>query len=106
MRVSLARTPDPMGTLEAEFLPFVWELPASGEVGYLEPYQPTTPDDERMYYAAQYALVPRIVLGRVGSEFLIVARGKERPGGDPRLDGYYPVAKFASGHRLYRRLVP
>ena len=106
---SLARGLDPMGELEAEFRPFALELPPTGEVGYLEPYNGETGqegDAVRMHYAAQYALVPRVVLGRIGPEFLIVARGTARPEGDPRLDGYFPVASFPSGHRLFRRLIP
>ena len=103
----LARDPDPMAELEAEFLALVFDLPASGVIGYLERYSDAGTDDAiRMQFAAQYALVPRVVAGRVGPEFLIAARGTERPGGDPRLDGYHLVAAFPSGHRVYRRLVP
>ena len=106
---SLARSQDPMGELEAEFLPFALELPPTGEVGYLEPYNGETGEEGdavRMHYAAQYALVPRVVVGRIGPEFLIVARGTARPEGDPRLDGYFRVASFPGGHRLFRRLIP
>jgi len=106
LQTSLARNRDPMGELEAEFRPFALELPATGEVGYLEHYGDATDDTVRMHYAAQYALVPRVVVGRVGPEFLIVARGTARPQGEPRLDGYFRVAAFPSGHRLFRRLVP
>jgi hypothetical protein len=101
---SLARAPDPMATLEAEFLPFVVELPATGEIGYLEPYSGSTEETVRMHYAAQYALTPRVVSARTGPEFLIVARGMARPDGDPRLDGYDLAASFPSGHRLFRRV--
>lgn len=106
---SLARNRDPMGELDAEFRPFALELPPTGEVGYLEAYDGATEEEEtavRMHYAAQYALVPRVVLGRVGPEFLIVARGMAQPEGDPRLDGYFRVASFPSGHRLFRKLIP
>ena len=103
----LSREPDPVVGLEAEFLALVFDLPPSGLIGYLERYSDAGTDDAvRMYFAAQYALVPRVVVGRVGPEFLIAARGTERPGGDPRLDGYHLVAAFPSGHRVYRRLVP
>lgn len=97
------RRDDPMARLEAEFLPFASLLPATGEVGYLEK-RGGTDDDVRAYYAAQYALVPRVVLSRTGPEFLIVPRDAEQPGGDERLQGFVPVRTFATGHRLFRRL--
>lgn len=103
---SFARSPDSMGELEAEFRPFALELPPTGVIGYLGAYGGPTDDSVRMHYAAQYALVPHVVLDRSGLEFLIVARGMARPDGDPRLDGYYRVASFPSGHRLFRRLIP
>ena len=95
-----------MAVLEAEFLPFVVELPPRGEIGFLEPYDSSNDDTVRMHYAAQYALAPRVVVGRIGPEFLIVARGMANPDGDPRLMGYHLAASFPSGHRLFRRLVP
>jgi hypothetical protein len=104
LRLSLNRTADPMATLEAEFKPFLFELPPFATVGYLE-QRDGGEDAVRMYYAAQYALVPRIVVGRVGPEFMIVARGTAQPD-DPRLAGFYPVAQLANGHRLLRRLLP
>ena len=106
LMTSLGRGRDSMGDLEAEFRPFAFELPATGEIGYLEPYDGQTDLAIRMHYAAQYALVPRVVIGRVGPEFLIVARGMAQPEGDPRLDGYYQIARFPTGHRLFRRLLP
>lgn len=95
-----------MGGLEAEFGLFARELPPTGEIGYLEAYDGGSEEAVRVHYAAQYALVPRVVIGRVGPEFLIVARGTAGPDGDPRLDGYFRVATFPSGHRLFRKLVP
>ena len=106
IRKSSARQPDPMETLEAEFLPFVVELPPTGEVGYLEAYSGNNDETTRVHYAAQYALTPRVVSARIGPEFLIVARGTARPEGEPRLAGYHLVASFPGGHRLFRRLVP
>ena len=94
-----------MGELEAEFRPFALELPPTGEIGYLEPYDGTTDDALRLHYAAQYALVPRVIAGHIGPEFLIVARGMAKPAGDPRLDGYFRVASFPGGHRLFRQLI-
>ncbi len=107
LRDALTSGPDPIAGLDGEFRALVFDLPARGVIGYLEQYDGAGTDAAvRMYYAAQYALVPRVVVGRVGSEFLIVARGTARPGGDPRLDGYYHVATFPNEHRVYRRLVP
>ena len=107
VQAGLAREADPMAELEAEFLALVFDLPASGLVGYLETHSDAGTDAAvRMYFAAQYALAPRVIVGRVGPEFLIVARGTERPSGDSRLDGYHQVASFPSGHRVYRRLAP
>jgi hypothetical protein len=106
-RDGLSRESDPIAGLEAEFRALVFELPPSGVIGYLERNSDAGTDDAvRMYFAAQYALVPRVVVGRVGPEFLIAARGTEGPGGDTRLDGYHLVGAFPSGHRVFRRLVP
>lgn len=107
VRAALAMPADPMGQLESEFLPLGPYLPPRGEVGYLEPFEDAGGDDAvRTHYAAQYALVPRVVMARVGQEFVIVARDSARPGGDSRLDGYFLVTRAPSGHSLYRRLAP
>ena len=107
VRDGLARDADPVAALDSEFRALVFDLPASGLVGYLEAHSDAGSDAAvRMYFVAQYALVPRVVVGRAGPEFLIVARGTDRPGGDSRLDGYHQVASSPSGHRVYRRLVP
>jgi hypothetical protein len=93
-----------MARLESEFRVLVTDLPSSGEVGYLERYESGGAIEAvQMHYAAQYALAPRIVVGRTGPEFLIVALGTERPGGDPRLRDYVQVARTAAGHRVFRR---
>jgi hypothetical protein len=107
VRDGLATEIDPIAELESDFLALVFDLPARGVIGYLEAYGGAGTDAAiRTYFAAQYALVPRVIVGRTGPEFVIVARGTERPGGDPRLNGYHLVASFPSGHRVYRRLVP
>lgn len=95
---------DPTADIQAAFLPLQFELPARGQIGYLE--GSGSEDETRTYYVAQYTLVPRVLISRVGPEFLIVPNGAERPGGDERLDGYYPVTQLPGGHRLFRRLVP
>lgn len=99
------RTPvDPTARLEGEFLPLAAALPGRGEVGYLERYVNGGSEDAvRTHYAAQYALAPRVVRARTGQEFVIVAAGHERPGGDARLRGYAPVASSPAGHRVFRR---
>jgi hypothetical protein len=104
VRATLALPPDPMARLEAEFRALAASLPASGEVGYLEQWDGAgSVEAVRMHYAAQYALAPRVVVGRTGPPFVIVAAGTERPGGDPRLNGYFQVAQTAAGHRVFRR---
>ena len=106
VRAALVQPPDPTKRLEAEFLELVPRLPPSGEVGYLDRYQNAGDDDAlRARYAAQYAFAPRVLLSRVGPEFLIVANDTERPGGDARLEGYFLVAATPAGHRLFRRFV-
>ena len=105
LRASLAFPPDPMSRLEAEFRPLAVDLPPQGEVGYLERYEDEGAEDAvRTHYAAQYALAPRVVASRTGTEYLIVAVGTDRPGGDPRLEGYYQIASTPAGHRVFRRL--
>jgi hypothetical protein len=107
VRAALAMPADPMGQLEAEFLPLASYLPPRGEVGYLEPLEDAPGDDGvRSHYAAQYALVPRVVVAEGGKEFVIVARDTARLAGDSRLDGYFLVTRAASGHSVYRRLAP
>ena len=107
VRMALAQPADPTQRLEAEFLELAPRLPAAGEIGYLDRYE--NAGDEpvvRARYVAQYALAPRVVVGRTGPEFLIVADDTARPGGDSRLNGYFLVATTPAGHRLFRRLVP
>ena len=107
LRTALLLPPDPMQRLDAEFRELAPRLPPTGEVGYLDRYENAGDDAVvRARYAAQYALAPRVVLARTGPEFLIVADDTERPGGDPRLDGYFLVTTTSAGHRLFRRLKP
>ncbi len=103
-RAARTQPADPMARLEAEFRQLVLELPPSGVVGYLGHYVDDGADlAVRTHYAAQYALAPRVIPNRTGTEFLIVAAGNARPDGDPRLAGYVQVARTAAGHRLFRR---
>jgi hypothetical protein len=107
LRAARALPADPMARLEREFRVLVTDLPSTGVIGYLERYEGGgAVDAVQMHYAAQYALAPRIVVARTGSEFVIVASGTERPGGDARLDGYVAVTRTAAGHRVFRRLTP
>jgi hypothetical protein len=97
----------PVAELDRGFAAMAPLLPPNGEIGYLEPHQDAGSEDAvRMRYVAQYALSPRVVVARVGSEFLIVPEGAAHPDGDSRLDGYFPVMSFPGGHRLFRRLNP
>ena len=107
VRGARAQPLDPMERLEAEFRQLAKDLPPSGEVGFLDRYVDGGAEDaQRLHFAAQYALVPRVVLARVGLEFMIVAQGAAQPGHDPRLDGYYLVSTTPEDHRVYRRLIP
>lgn len=107
LRGAWAQPPDPMARLEAEFSRLAKDLPPRGEVGYLERFESAGAEDAvRAHYAAQYALVPRVVETRLGLEYMVVAEGTERPGGDPRLDGYFLVSATPEGHRVFRRLAP
>ena len=95
---------DAMPELDAQFRAFAAQLPARGTVGFLEPLQNAgTPEAVQVYYAAQFALVPRVVVARVGPPFLIVPRGAARGDDDPRLAGYFRIASSRGGHRLFRR---
>ena len=96
---------NPAAQFDAEFSEFAGHLPARGEIGYLEPHQDAGSEDAvRTRYLAQYALSPRVVVARVGPEFVIVALDAAHPEGDPRLDGYAHVTTVRGGHRLFRRL--
>jgi hypothetical protein len=105
-RAMRTRPPDPWAivTLQREFLAFVPDLPPSGRISYLEPAtDPDSPANVRTFYAAQYALAPRVIERGLDHEFLIVAERAERAGGDPRLMGFVLAASAPGGHRLYRR---
>lgn len=104
LRAARALPDDPMTRLESEFRALAVSLPPTGEIGYLERYENGGATDAvQMHYAAQYALAPRVVPARTGQEFIIVAAGTDRPGDDPRLAGYAPVASTPAGHRVFRR---
>jgi hypothetical protein len=95
---------DLIADLDEEFSLLAEHLPPYGQVGFLDRYENGGTDDAvRTWYTAQYALAPRVVVSRVGPEYLIVARGAARPAGDPRLEGYTHIETVAGGHRLYRR---
>lgn len=105
-RAMATRGPDQVTALEAEFRILARFAPASGAIGYLEHYEHAdNADNVLVYYVAQYAFVPRLVVPRTDLEFLLVARDAARPGWDARLVDFVPVAGTSSGHRLYRRRV-
>ena len=96
----------PIADLEAQFSALIPHLPTRGEVGFLEHHDaPGTADAARTWYTAQYALSPRLVVSRLGPEFLIVAAGTAHPDGDRRLEGYVHIHTVPGRHQLYRRLV-
>jgi hypothetical protein len=91
-------------TLDAEFSVLARATPTGGSVGFLDYHeQPDSDDHVQVYYVAQYAFAPRLLLRGTRAEFLIVAEGAARPGSDPRLAGFSPLAGTPGGHRLYRR---
>lgn len=97
----------PIAELESQFAALIPHLPPHGEVGFLEHHDmPASEDAVRTWYTAQYALSPRIIVGRHGTEFLIAAHGNAHPAGDARLDGYVPVHTGPGGHQIYRRFLP
>ncbi len=102
-QAALARPHDRMAEQDAEFEAFEQHLPLVGAVSYLEPFNGLNDDGVRALLAAQYSLAPRVIVTTLDSEFLIVTDGAARPEGDPRLDRFVPVARFPSGHRLFRR---
>ncbi len=103
LQAARVRPHDRMAEQEAEFRELVPDLPLGGTIGYLEPSGGFTEETNREHFAAQYALAPRVILSTPDYEFLIVANGAAREGGDPRLDNFVPVARYPSGHRLFRR---
>jgi len=103
-RYAAMRASNPVTALEAEFRTLAPALPPSGAVGFLT----YAVDDDRadhvmVYYVAQYALAPRLVVKRTDLEFLIVARDAVRPGIDERLVDFVPVISSKEGHRVYQR---
>ena len=103
-RYAAMRASNPVTALEAEFRTLAQALPPSGAVGFLT----YAVDDDRadhvmVYYVAQYALAPRLVVKRTDLEFLIVARDALRPGIDERLVDFVPVTISYEGHRVYQR---
>jgi len=103
LRFALDRADDPGARLDAEFRVFAPYIPVTADVGFLE-YRGGGNDETRAYYAAQYALAPRVVLSRVGPEYLIVPNGAAQGEADERLAGFRAVHAFPSGHRLFVRL--
>ena len=91
-----------MARLDAEFRAFAPYLPANGDIGYLEDRTGSN-DAQREYYAAQYALAPRVILSRVDGNYVIVPKDAAQTD-DERLIGFRPVRSFAGGHRLFVRV--
>lgn len=101
---AITRPSDIMPELDRQFTLFDRQLPRLGVVGFLEPTKDAgAPEAVQIYYAAQYALAPRVVVPRVGAEFVIVPVGAASGDDDPRLTGYQRVGTSRDGHRLFRR---
>jgi hypothetical protein len=96
--------PDGVTVLEAEFRTLARMVPSSLTVGYLEPQEHAdSPENILEYYVAQYAFAPRLVVRRTDEEFLLVPSSALRPDDGEPLADFEPLARSASGHRLYRR---
>ena len=105
-RAAALRAADPVTALEEEFRTLAPALPPSGAVGFLKyDVDDDRPDHVMVFYVAQYALAPRLVLKRTDLDFLIVASDALRPGVDDRLDDFVPVASSRDGYRVYRKRV-
>lgn len=106
-RSAVTRAQDPIETLDREFRSLSHALPPAGPVGFLRyDRDDDHPDRVLTYYAAQYALAPRVVEKRTDLEFLIVAPGAARPEGDERLRGFVPVTTSREGYAVYQRRQP
>lgn len=106
LRNAVMRQPYQVASLESEFRALARQLPPTAVIGFLEyGVDDASSDNVMVYYVAQYALVPRVVVKRTDLDFLIVARDALRPGRDERLSGFELVASSRQGHRLYRRSV-
>ena len=104
LRTAAMQTTNPVTSLEAQFRALAPALPPSGTIGFLEyGVDDARADHVMVYYAAQYALAPRLVEKRTDLEFLVVARDALRPGVDERLSDFELVTSSSEGHRLYRR---
>jgi hypothetical protein len=104
LRNAVLRQPYQVTSLEAEFRALARELPPTAVIGFLEySVDDASPDHVMVYYVAQYALAPRVVLKRTDVDFLLVARDALRRGHDERISGFELVASSRQGNRLYRR---
>jgi hypothetical protein len=112
---TLRSRPERLDLVAQEALPYealVSSLPVRGAVGYLQPDDWPSPDAQRRFYLAQYALTPRLVSMGVAAEFVIVSpqasvTGDIVPGAmsaDPRLAGFVLQTRFANGFRVFRRV--
>jgi hypothetical protein len=105
-RDALRRPADPIVSLEAEFQALAPALPPSGAVGFLRFHVDDDRADRlRVFYAAQYALAPRLIQKRTDLELLIVVPDALRPGVDDRLADFTVVASSKTGYRVYQRRV-
>lgn len=99
LRSALLLAPDARTQVEADLQTLSAELPLHGTVGYLQ----HGGAGAAAFHAAQYALVPRVLVPGTGPEYLVVAPESGAPERDPGLAGYDPVHPGAAGHRLFRR---
>ena len=86
-------------------------LPAQGTIGYLQPLDWPSPDAQRRFYLAEYALAPRVIVMSTAPEFVIVtpeafAGPDAAPSAstDPRLPDHVVYHRSSNGLTVFRRI--
>lgn len=87
-------------------------IPSHGRIGYLQPRDWPSADAVRLFYMAEYALTPRILVLNTSPAYLIVVPDAAVPEAaaetgkvdDSRLAGFVLVRRFEGGVRIFRRL--
>jgi hypothetical protein len=81
-----------------KLLPF---LPAHGDIGF---HSLDTGDDGRLFYRAQYALVPRQMLKSTQPDFVVEVGPADAEGSLTRDPRFGVVTSIHEGLRLFRRV--
>jgi hypothetical protein len=95
-----------MGAQEARFRDALAALPAAGILGYVSDIPPGSVQAEAMFGAAQYALVPHVLLPLKNGKADWVVGSFARPEEAPRLAAEHAltiVSDYGNGVVLFRR---